>query len=149
MNMNRTEAFDLAVLDEITAASTAHAGFFLASKVGLFANNITPNRTTPLGDLTQCSYTGYALQGLTFTAPVIPAVGGPKLVSNTVTFRPTDALGSSTVTYGCFVTDTAGTTMYFNGRFDPAPLPLGVDTDEVKLAIEVYADGSAKAIVVA
>ena len=135
-----TEAFDLAVLSEIKAASTEHAGFLLGAKVGLFENAIQANRSRALGEYTAPGYTGYAAVVLTFTAPTIGDDGKPELVTNTAVFRPSDALGSTTVARGVIVTNGAADALYAAGNFD-VDEPLGKATDELRIAIIVKANG--------
>jgi len=99
------------------------------AEIGLFQNNITPDANTVLADLTECDYTGYAQEAITWLVPSISDAGTPQVVGTVVEFRPT----GTTVTnfaYGLFMLDGSGA---FVGaaRFPDAPYPMQATTDSI------------------
>lgn len=96
--------------DNVAGLATAGA------KVRLFSNNFTVADATVIGDFTQATFTGYAAQ----------ALGSGTVAGSNTSGRATASWpqqtytctgGSSQIIYGYYVTDTAGTTLYFGENF--------------------------------
>jgi hypothetical protein len=101
-------------------------------KVRLFSNNLTAfTKATVLGDLTEASFTGYAAASPTWSAPALSS-GVAQTLGGTAPFTYTGV--SSTVVYGYYLTDSAGTKFY-GGNLFPAPQTL--DTVTTTLSMQV------------
>lgn len=93
-------------------------------KIHLFSNNVTPDKTTTLGSLTEMTGgTGYAsvtVDATDFTLGGVTANRGT-LQAAPISFTMT-ASGDSI--YGYYVTDTASADLLAVARFDDAPISL-------------------------
>lgn len=105
--MNPIAVYKL-ILDALTAMK-AVGGDLNGAKVGLYTNVHQPSKGTLLADLTQATYTGYALVAIaTWGAPFLDPIGNPTMVGNHIQFQPTDGAVPNTIT-GWFIVDSAGT----------------------------------------
>lgn len=120
-----TLEFDKALL----TAAIAALGPLDGAKVDLFVNDVTPNRNTVLGDLTSPGYTGHAAQTVVFGAVSEADDGSAECIGAAKTFRPTDALGTTSVAYGMKFFDSGASVLYGATRFDGAPLTMGAPSD--------------------
>lgn len=80
-------------------------------KVRLFQNNVTVGASTVLSDLTECTFTGYAAAAPTWTTPALSG-GVPTTTPSPAGVGFTYSGGSTTVVYGMYLTDSAGTKLY-------------------------------------
>lgn len=90
----------------------------------LFSGNITPGDSTTLATLlaNEASFTGYTPAALTgWTTPTTDGSGAAVTTSTTGQFTGTSAGGTGNL-YGYFVTNAAGTQLYYCERFTGAPL---------------------------
>jgi len=132
MDLVSTQVLDLAIADDVTTAVT---GSLIGAQVGLFQNDITPLRTSVVGDFTQATYTGYALANVTWSAPSVSDGGDVELIGTVPEFRPDDAVTPNTV-FGFLLVDGAGA--YIMGaRFDDPPLPMGSALDVIIVTVRV------------
>lgn len=107
----------------------------------LFANNVTPDRSTTLGSFTECSFSGYAAVTLTRSdfslTGVVAHVGGIQALP--VAFL--NSSGTNQSAYGYYVTDSGNTILLKAARFDSAPV-VKADTESYMVAA-VWGDFSA------
>jgi hypothetical protein len=94
---------------------------FGALRVRLFSNNYTPDNAMVIGSFTECTFAGYAaVAPAGWTVPVVAAHLATSQ-ANPVTFTIT--AGTQNV-YGYYVTNVAGTVVYFAERDPAAPVVL-------------------------
>jgi hypothetical protein len=110
------------------AALTATGGLLATGKVHLFANSLSPLPTTPLSDLVEATFTGYAAISFgTFGAPYIGPDGFVHITAPGVQFIATDGVVVNTI-YGAYLTDTAGTLLIAIALFvEPVPITQASD----------------------
>lgn len=87
-------------------------------KLHLYKTNVTPTTSSTVGSFTECDFAGYAAQDIANWAydTVASHVADMKADPNVFTRTST---GTSQNVYGYYVTDQAGTTLYF-AELDPA-----------------------------
>lgn len=86
--------------------------------MGLFQNDITPNESTVIGDLTVATFTGYAPVTLTtYALPYLIGNNQAAVNSPLASFRPASPFTVGNQVYGFFVLDTDGALLAC-GRFD-------------------------------
>jgi hypothetical protein len=87
-------------------------------KLHLYKNNVTPTTSSTVGTFTESTFAGYAAQDIAGWAydTVASHVADMTATANTFTRSTT---GTAENIYGYFVTDQAGTTLYF-AELDPA-----------------------------
>lgn len=130
----QNQALDLLELADVAAGSLAGA------ELHLYTNNLVFDPTTVvIGDLTEATFNTYAAVALTWDAPSVSDDGHAEIMSQQVTFRPTDALVPEDV-YGFYVTD-AGGDLIAGGTFDGGPLPMRSTLDVSKMTL-VYRFGN-------
>lgn len=120
-----TEYFDglvaAAVINHTVAGN--FDGPIYGSKMGLFTNSPTLSRLSVLADLTIATYTGYALQALTWSGAQRKPDGSIQNETGLMTFQPSDAVTPNTIT-GYFVQSLSGSHLLWASMFDsPVPLP--------------------------
>ena len=94
--------------------------------VHLYQNDVTPDRDTVLGDLTECAFTGYATRDVpvadfTLTG-VVAHVGGIQALP----VANTNASGGAVTVYGYFITDETDAILLAVARDDAAPVSVPV-----------------------
>lgn len=89
----------------------------------LFENNVTPDRDTVLGDLTEVSTFGYAAQTVALAGWTLQSVAGHVGTFQAAPLAFTPAGGAWSV-YGYYVTSVAGGVLLAVGRFDGAPIAV-------------------------
>jgi hypothetical protein len=87
-------------------------------KLHLYKSNTTPTTSSTVGSFTECDFAGYAAQDISGWAydTVSAHVADMTASANTFTRSTT---GTAQNVYGYFVTDQAGTTLYF-AELDPS-----------------------------
>lgn len=107
----------------ILAVVTAAGGPLNGTQLGLWERTgYTPSRTTTLADLPAASYTGYALQAITWNPPVLNDAGAPEVVSEQLRFVPTGPSPDKLVN-GWMLLNAAGTALIASGQFSN-PIPM-------------------------
>jgi hypothetical protein len=97
---------------------TATGGDLNGAKLGLFSNNIVPTQDTVIGDLTPCTFPGYALSAaITWGAADIDDSGSAVTLGGLVTFVSSTITTPETV-YGAFLQNSGGTVLLAAFRFD-------------------------------
>lgn len=115
MNIVQTNAGALQILLDALGSSPT-------MMVRLFSNNHTFGAATVLGDLTECTFTGYAAAAPTWTTPALSGSTAQTLPSPAgVPF--TYSGGSTTTVYGFYLTDSGGTVLYGGTTFS-SPVTL-------------------------
>jgi hypothetical protein len=101
------------------------AGYLDLATVNLFQSPLVINEglTVAACHAAVATYTGYAAVVITWATPSVARDGSVEVISQAITFRPTDAV-TPNVIYGVFILDTTGDFLYFAGNFDNAPLPM-------------------------
>lgn len=95
------------------------------AKIHLYQNDYTPNDQSTLEDFTECDYTGYASQTITWSTAYYDENNVPLVSSGEKLFICTGS--TSNVCYGMFVTDAAGTKLLFAARMDDAPFAFSAN----------------------
>jgi hypothetical protein len=116
------ETFDTDMIVSATQAGAGVAGPLNGTKMGLFTNQPALTKTMLLAALTQPTYTGYALQALTWSAAERNAAGSISTHSALMNWMMGDALTPTTV-YGYFICNTAGSVL-LAAEYFPAPQAL-------------------------
>lgn len=94
----------------VAAVQTGVAGTLHGALVGLYVNNIAPDKANVLGDFTEPIYTGYARVTLTWGAGYRSSDGSYRQEGGLAQFAATDDAHPTTV-YGYFVVAVDGTTL--------------------------------------
>jgi len=90
-------------------------------KLRLFVNNIVPTSTTVIGDITECSSSGYISKNLVGSSWNVATVGGTTSASYS---EQTFDIEEQVSVYGYYVTDNSGTEVLWVERFAEAPYSL-------------------------
>jgi len=90
-------------------------------KLKLFVNNLVPTATTVIGDVTECSATGYSTKTLTGASWSVSTVDG--VTSGSYSEQTFDIEQAATI-YGYYVTNYDGTELLWIERFTEAPYAL-------------------------
>jgi len=107
---------------------------YTGAKMKLFTNDITPDETTTLADLTEATFGGYAAATVVWDTPYIDPTNLVHLVSDNVVFLCTGTPFESI--YGYWLETSTGD--YLGGaRFDDAPRPIPAAGYGIEAAIEV------------
>jgi len=135
--MVTTRAFQIGALNEAVGAG----GPLEESKVGLFTNNITPSKTTVMGDLEPATSAGLAVQASVPWGPAFEEGDGSVKVTGIIApFIATSLTGLPLTLYGWFAADTAGTGLMVAKRF-PDPIVCTEIGDGVVFVPEInYGD---------
>lgn len=134
MELIGTELLDETIgLAGAGSASIANGPLYQA-QCRLFNADIPVDAATPLATLVaaEADYTGYAAGSSTFGGPFRADDGAIEMVSQQMSFRPTDAVTPNNI-WGLFVTNAAGTNLLFVSRFDNPPVPMGSALDDIKV----------------
>lgn len=88
----------------------------------LFTNNITPDRDTVLGGLTEMAIAGYAAVTVPLASFTLSGVTGhvATLLAAPISFL--NSSGGAANAYGYYVTDAANAVLFAVARFNPAPI---------------------------
>jgi hypothetical protein len=105
---------------------------------GLFINNVAINKNTLLAALAEATYTNYARQAITWTAPIRDLLGNVSMNSQLLNWIPSDAVTPNNV-YGIFVVDSGGTHL-LAGEVFPNPVGLIDALSYLGTVIEYMAD---------
>ena len=82
-------------------------GVLFHPDVHLYQNNIVPNRSTLIGDLTEADFTGYAkVTAMVWGTPYYDVDGSALCFGTSHSFVATDAVAPNTI-YGYYLTDSA------------------------------------------
>lgn len=117
----------------LTALVTwAGAAPFTPLHVRLFQNNFTPSPNMVVGDLVECTFTGYAASTVIVWNPVgDDDTGNALVIGDQKLFAATgSAIGN--MAFGYYVTDAAGTVVYWAERF---ATPKSFDSAGDQLAV--------------
>lgn len=113
---------ELNLLDFLTA------NLFDGLELRLYQNNYTPTDSSQVSNFTECDFSGYVSQTITaWTAAQIIA-GHASSDAAQLTFTRSGGPTSNNV-YGYFVTDSAGTKIYWAERDPYAPTSMSVSGD--------------------
>jgi len=97
------------------------------AKLRLFKNNVTVDKNTELGDLTEADFTGYAAKNLAgWSAPAPDGSDREYTSPAIVVFGPATG-GASGNLYGVYATDSGGTQLLFAANLDGAPVSIPED----------------------
>lgn len=122
----------LDILKSLMSAMVASGGAFHLPTCILFVNDLTPDETTEIGDLTEATFGGYsAVAGLTWSGPFSPDGSIAELIGSTAYFAA-DGTGPSQIAYGYALTDSGKTTLKLAARFD---VPKQFNTSSDALAV--------------
>jgi hypothetical protein len=110
---------DLGVAAKNDATTGRHA--FPSMKLRLYSNNLTPDNTKVVGDFTEATFAGYAAVSLNFSADAVVTAHVANDSADAVTFTIT--AGTQNI-YGWYVTNAAGTVLYFSQRDANAPVGM-------------------------
>jgi hypothetical protein len=90
----------------------------------LYTNNVTPTTSTVIGDFTEATFTGYSsVAGSTVTWST-PALSGHIAQTNGTNIIFNNTSGAGVTVYGVYVTNAAGTKLYFAERDPAAPVTI-------------------------
>lgn len=114
----------------------------VGAKVQLFKNDVTVNRGTLIGELTEAEFTGYAEATLTAIGGAEPSLHGPVNLNGTqqglscsLTFECTADLGDPGETiFGYMVLNPAGDALWMAEKFEAA-FPVANDGDFIQLDV--------------
>ena len=130
MDLVGNQTWDLAV------TADALAGVLTANKVALYQNDIIPTPNRPLGDYTEATYSGYAKEAITWSAPTLADDGSVEVLGIVGEFRPTSSVVVNSI-YGLMLVDTTGAILYAAARFDAPPLPMNSTLDAIIVTVRV------------
>lgn len=117
-----------------------------ATKLGLFQADIVPTPNTPLVDLVEADYDGYAQKTLTWTiGPYFNPGNQSELQNTSQNWTPTGSTTPNTI-YGYFVLSAAGALLWAE-RFDTPRVLDGATTTLTLLPTLVLVPGGLSAIV--
>lgn len=97
----QTELQDVEIADALFAVGAA-SGAYNGTSVGIFTNDITPNKGSVIGDFTEPVYAGYARITPTWPDAVRGNDGFVHKRSSLITFQQGGAITTCNV-YGCFL----------------------------------------------
>lgn len=114
----------------------------VGAKVQLFKNDVTVNRGTLIGELTEAEFTGYAEKTLTAIGGAEPALHGPVNLNSTqqglscsLTWECTaDLVDPGETIFGYMVLNPAGDTLWMSEKFE-TPFPVANDGDFIQLDV--------------
>jgi len=135
------QAWRVAVLEDVIA------GVLTANKVALYQSNTNPTPETPIGDYTEATYSGYAKEAITWSAPTIADDGTIEVIGVVGEFRPTSSVVTNSI-YGLLLVDTTGAILYAAERFDGAPLAMASVLDAIIPTLRVRITPSGVSVVV-
>jgi hypothetical protein len=118
------DTFDLAVA--LIGSETASAAGPLAGAVlRLTQVEVNPARNTTLAALNAdtCTFTGYGDETITWQLPSIADDGNVEVLSNPITYRPSDSAAPNNV-YDAYIVNAAKSAWYLAGTVDGAPVPM-------------------------
>lgn len=130
MNLVGNQAWALAATADVIA------GVLTANKVKLYQSNTIPTPATPIGDYTEATYSGYALEAITWSAPTLADDGSVEVLGVVGEFRPTSSAVQNSI-YGLLLVDTTGAILYAAARFDAPPLPMNSTLDAIIVTLRV------------
>lgn len=114
-----------ALLDALLAALSARpaAALLDVPTAHLFVNDFNPAAGTVVADFTEATFNGYAADPLGTLLGPVTLSDGKRAMHVEVDFTAGGAIvAPGEVAYGVYVTDTAGTVLYWSGRFaNPVP----------------------------
>lgn len=123
MIINRTAMLDL--LDALIATGAPLDD----CKLYLFSNDLIPDATTLVADLTAPLYTGYAASAvLVWGAPFVDALNNGQLRAQHIQFQPTGTAVGSTI-FGWYITGATPALYPIVVERLPEPVPLTGPTD--------------------
>lgn len=97
----------------------AAMGRYDGAVVRLFKNDITPDRTTVLADLTEADFAGYAASSAVVWGAVFSDENdAANVVGGSKQFQASGPVSPAQQIYGYYVTNAAGDTLYWAERFD-------------------------------
>lgn len=122
----------------LLAADTATLDAVADVELILFQNNVTPTPATVVGDLTPCTFDGYAAKAKAASAPTVstdPATGD-KLIripdpAGGWTWQTTGVTNLPQTVYGYALTDATGADLYGVKLFDTPVVLTGTGQDVV------------------
>jgi len=132
-------AESLVIVNAVVALTT-----WATAKLHLYSNNLVPNENSVLADFTECVYSGYAAQTITWSSGFIDAQGNACASSGEKIFTDTGA--TPDLCYGVYITDSGGTVLLASGAIDNAPFGFSGSGVTLPLLIKVNATGGITAI---
>lgn len=136
-----SDTHDLAVLAALVAADAPYDGALLM----LFMNDITPDRDTVRGDLTDATYTGNGDEAITWGVPSVADDGVPEVVGIAGEFRPTGSAVQNTIFGAAIVNATDG--LLKCCRF-PTPIAMAGTQDSIILTVRLRLEGEGLVIII-
>lgn len=109
---------NVATLLAMLNASVIAAGAFFGAKIGLFQNNMSPNRTNVLADFTVTTFNGITdWTAITWSAPFINDNQQAEVWGNLIHFLTTSLPSPAVTVYGYVIQDSGGTNVLLAERF--------------------------------
>lgn len=117
------------------------ATYLAACDVHLFINNVTVTPNLILGDLTEATFTGYALQNIAAPAAPVndPTYGGFSTFLPSNVFTCTAAPGTPQTVYGWYLLDAAGALIAAGNL--PTPIVINDAGDAVPVQVTLNYPG--------
>jgi hypothetical protein len=90
----------------------------------LFKSNTTPTKSTIIGDMTECDFSGYSSVDAADWA-LLSLTGHVQTIEADDVVFSHDGGGTANDVYGYYVTDPGNSFMYWSERFPSAPVNMG------------------------
>lgn len=100
-------------------------------KVDVDINPLTALATFVAGE---CDFTGYTAAVITWSTPTLGDDNSIEVIGTVPIFLPTDSVTPNTV-YCMWITETTSAQLFFAGRFDDAPIPMGGTLNSLLLTV--------------
>lgn len=117
------------------AATGSHTVSLAGYVCRLFQTDIPADPAVPVAvyNSDSATFTGYAEQAVTWSAPTIGTDGLMEAVGTVPEFRPTDAVTPNSI-YGAYLVD-GDDSLAAVGRFDDAPVAMGSPLNKIELTV--------------
>lgn len=142
------QAATLARAENDIEAGPGTAGFLNGAELCFTKSELDITPATLIGALTaiQADYTGYAPQALVWADPSVADDNTVEVTADPLVFRPTDAVTPNQL-YAGFITNAAGTVLYFARQMDEAPVPMESALDQL-IAVVRYRPATQTVLIV-
>lgn len=129
-----SELSQLGRAENDTNVGTTNPGVLYGSKIHLGKSNLAIDKNTAYAALSaqEANFTGYAAQvvAITWGDPVTAADGTVEVVSEPVTFAPTDAVVDNSI-YNLWLSNGGSSAWYFAAPIADGPLPMSSTLDQI------------------
>lgn len=129
-----TVAEQVAIVNAIVALPA-----WATAKLHLYSNNLVPNEGNVLTDFTECVYSGYAAQAITWSPAFLDAEGNACSSFGEHIFTQTGA--TPDICYGFYITDTASAVLLASGAIDGAPFGFSAVGTTLPLVGKIDSNG--------